>query len=288
MRDELEPVWIFRLLQPQAELANGQQWVTELSAPLQLSTTARTHAFDALAVTTYQFADPTSGVGLANWLDSQQLATSGNTATIPLNAALTAGPVQLHVWTSDNGALSRLPSSVHFNYVPANAPIAYDQTICYPFFAQLNDHIQIALNVPDGDNADLFVWYPRSFDQPNLRGTRVGDDEMLIAAAPLSGDYLLCVRGATVGGTTFTLTVAQNETPTFVHSTAHENDPAAPVPDKRYFLENPVPQLSATPTSVGLNSAEIHPPSITPFLLLFTATMLLLYLRLQKNNRILV
>lgn len=254
---------------PNAAVANGQQWITDLSAPLTVEGSSRSAATQ-LAVTTYQFTQPQSGIGQPVARASTTLNTTGATVDLPLSGAIAPGPVQLHVWELDGDSETQLPATLRVNYVPANAPIALNELACYPFSAEAGDQIQMRLSVPNGDDANLFVWYPHSLNAPDLTATRSGDDHLRIDDAPLTGDYLLCVRGETASGTTYTLSVVENGAAIFTHPTTPENQASATVPASRPLFEQPLPQsTSLVPTQVAL----VNHAAQAPYALVLTLLM---------------
>lgn len=238
---------------PDATLLNNQQWITDLNAPLSFSDGRFVNS--ELKITAYQFMI-NDGVGAPFVRGSKVLTTAGGNIQVPLGTTLSAGAIRLHVWEIVDDEYSQLPTPLQLNYIPANTSISQGEMHCFPFDATVGDDIQLRLNVPDGDDANLFVWYPYSYASPDLIGTRVGDDDLLLDA-PITGEYLLCVRGETAGrdpngNTTYTLSVIENGDTLFTHPTTPENDADATVPTHRILYEDPAPSQRASPTAVRL------------------------------------
>ncbi len=262
-------------IQPDAAITNGQQWVTDRTAPLTLNGNGRNAT--QLAVNSYQFTSSGTPIPKASTTHS-----ADNTFSLPLTGDISTGTVQLHVWEVVNGTRTQLPTALRINYIPANAPISADEMHCFPFTAAVGDQIQIRLNVPADGDANLFVWYPHSFAAPDLVGTRVGDDDMRINATPIAGDYLLCVRGVTA--TTYTLSVVENGTAVFTHPTTPENSPTATVPTSRPLYTQPVPQERNIPTAVSLSSSEANATEAWPPMILILVVCSLCAIQTRQNR----
>ena len=243
-------------IEPTADITDGQQWVTDLNAPLSTNSSARADL--ELEVTAYQFTQSAAPVQSASAKTTSKHSVSGSELNLPLSTDTQPGNVLLHVWDVSDGTRTQLPTALQVNYIPANTPIAEDATICYPFSAEVGDNIQLSLNVPTGDDANMFIWYPHSFDAPDLIGTRVGDDQMRIDSAPVAGDYLLCVMGVSAGGTTFTLSVVENGSTQFTHPTSAENSATAVVPTVRPLYEAPVPRIVSAPTAITSLDSSVN------------------------------
>ena len=262
-------------IQPDTAVPNGQQWVTDLSAPIVISDSSR--SVSNLEVTAYQFSQPASGVGTSFERSTTVHNTVNGAFDLPLDSSVTAGAVQLHVWQTDGETRTQLPAPLRINYIPANTPIADGALLCYPFFADVGDQIQMRLNVPEHANANLFVWFPNNVAAPNLAGTRAGDDQLRIDSAPVDGEYLLCVRGETAGGTTFTLSVVENGEALFAHPTVRENSAEASIPNSRPLFEQPLPQSTTAPTAIALTSTDSRTPSTIVLLALLAASYLIAF-----------
>jgi hypothetical protein len=218
-----------------AQVALDDRWITNPEIPLTITHTGG--VLDTVIVQTRQYDSLSDNVGEPQLIQTESI-TAVSTPTLSLPDTIKPGSVMLALWAND-GQETR-PVYLSVNYAPPNTPINKDELHCYPFNLHAGDNVQIKLNVPIGADANLFVWYPRNYGEPNLVGSRPGSDRSILSWAPLDGEYLLCVRGETEGQTTYTLTVATNED-VVIHPTHNENDEDAFMPDKRPFFIKSTP-----------------------------------------------
>lgn len=234
---------------PQVALDGDRQWITERAVTLVNRERAPTGTW---RVRIYQFAGVETGVAQPVLLADQAWTPVAGGNSVPLPVALQPGPVQMLIWSVVGGQVSAQPVDLRFNYAPAGAMLAAGAVTCYPFTAAAGRPLALRLNTPDAQDANLFVWYPGSIGRANLIGARPGDDELVIENAPLTGEYLACVRGETPGGVSYTLSAA-----TGGHPTVGENDPTVPQPAARYHLQAALPVIeTAVPLGVALTMQE--------------------------------
>ncbi len=128
---------------------------------------------------------------------------------LALPNSLKPGPVFLKIWAvSAVGALSVDPVDLTFNAIPTNTPLNSGKEHYFLFEAKSGDIIKINLDVPDNEDANMFVWLPFKYGAPTWQAINLGDDSLTLNPIPYSGQYLLSVRGET--NTHYSLTVWKN------------------------------------------------------------------------------
>ena len=260
-----------RPILPEFGLDQGGQWVTNPDISLSIPMTPTARMGENVLINLYDFVDFESGIGRSNLASQSTIPFTTSQINLTLPAETEPGPIQLHIKQTQSGAITPELSDIRFNYIPANTPISQGQIICYPFAGQRGDHLQIRLDLPDQEDANLFLWYPRNFAEPDQIGSRQGDDELLLSFAPLNGEYLLCVRGESPQ-TTYTLSVLTNRRDNIVvHSTQQENVATAYTPQTRIFIDRALPTKSNIPTAMTLQ--EQSADSFTTLAVLFSVLL---------------
>ena len=258
------------------DLAQDGQWVTNPNITLSVPVTPTARSEENALIDLYDFASFESGIGRFNLVTQSTIPLTTQQIHLTLPPDTAAGLIQLHIKQTQTGVTTPEFSDVRFNYIPANTPISQGQIICYPFTGQRGDHLQVRLDLPDQENANLFLWYPRNFAKPDKIGTRQGDDELLISYAPLNGEYLLCVRGESPQ-TTYTLSFLTNRRDNIVvHSTQQENVATAYIPQVRIFIDKALPTKETLPTAITHQQESAD--SVTPWTIIVGTMTLIGYL----------
>jgi hypothetical protein len=236
------------------------QWLTGPTVTLEIFPQAIVGAppIDALKIVAYQFVADATRPALAPVKVAEQTITSPTLPAVPytLPADLKPGPVVLHVWALSSAGSSLRPAAIWFNYTPQDRPIDEDEAQYFVFMGAAGTTYQIDLAVPDGTDANLFVWYPYNHETPDAAGISDGSDTVVIDA-PVSGMYFVAVRGETIGGTLYALNLTPNVMPlnasgaagaakAFATPARAANNSAAEettIPDSRPSVQSPIPEL---------------------------------------------
>jgi hypothetical protein len=234
-----------------AAVAGDLQWIASPSMTLEIyqSNLTSSEPVTRLVVQVYQFVTRTHPFRLVPRLIGRVIVDPAALplATFDLPAATRHGPVVLHVWAESSAGRGMRPAEVWFNYTPPGTPIAQGEEHYYMLKGTAGESYQIFLDVPAGD-ANLFVWFPYNHLAPDEMGVSVGSDTVAFEA-PLSGLYLVAVRGETPGGTAYALALTPNQVPDVLSTgqaaVADAASPTAPaeagIPSERPSVEAPIP-----------------------------------------------
>ncbi len=216
-----------------------QLWPTRTISVSLSQDSSSLPALSRLLVQTYQFkpgADPRVQIPVLRGMQSIVDPSLPN-LTIALPPGTQPGAVLLYIWAQSSAGWSVNPLVLRLNYAPPNAVIASDASHIYRFVAGRGEALQLTARLDPEQDVDLFLWEPYVIGPPTQQGTSVGDDTITLLSAPLTGEYVLLVRGASLPLAKYTLTGTRADGP--LRTAEASAQPAALFPIQRPIFLDP-------------------------------------------------
>jgi hypothetical protein len=242
--------------QPRLPMISGQVedkrqlWPTRTVSLTINQDQASLPAVNRLLVQIYQFKpglDPRVQVPLLRGVQTI-VAPSLPTVGVLLPPTTQPGAVMLYIWAQSSAGWSVNPLVLRLNYAPPKAFLANEARHIFRFVAVRGEALQLTAQLISGKNIDLFLWEPYVIGPPTQQSASVGTDSISLPAAPLTGEYVLVVRGDSLSGAEYTLTGGRAGGPL-------APTPAAAQPALDFSLQRPVfldPNLEGLTSSMYL------------------------------------
>ncbi|MBA3469148.1 MAG: hypothetical protein H0T53_05835 [Herpetosiphonaceae bacterium] len=208
-----------------------QLWPTRAISLTLSQDQASLPAVSRLLVQTYQFkpgADPRVQVPLLRGIQSIAAPSLAN-LTVTLPPTTQPGAVLLYIWAQSSAGWSVNPLILRLNYAPPKAGLANGASHIYRLVATRGEMLQFTTRLETAQDVDLFVWEPYVIGPPTQQSTTFGDDTITLPAAPLTGEYVLLVRGASPSGALYTLSGRRAGEPLRQAQAVAQGGPAFPI-----------------------------------------------------------
>ena len=210
-----------------------QLWPTRTISVSLSQDSSSLPALSRLLVQTYQFkpgADPRVQIPVLRGMQSI-VGPSLPNLTVALPPGTQPGAVVLYIWAQSSAGWSVSPLVLRLNYAPPDAAIASDASHIYRFVAGRGEALQLTAKLEPEQDIDLFLWEPYVIGPPTQQSTSAGDATITLPAAPLTGEYVLLVRGASLPLAKYTLTGTRADSP--LRPADAPTEPAALFPIQR-------------------------------------------------------
>jgi hypothetical protein len=174
--------------------------------------TSTTPRVTQLQVDVFQYAAGNSPrvqlpIRLTSW-DSGPTSLPLNNLYVLLPGSVHPGVIILHVWAWSPNGRTVYPTILHVNYAPNDLPISPGEEHYYFVPLLRGERQSVTLAVSAGGDANLLSWDPNNYWTPWPFAVKDGND-VLDISAPISGLYLVAVRGEKPG-TTYTVSGSRN------------------------------------------------------------------------------